>query len=76
MGCYPLSITCGISVQDTVGVESMMAIGADCVNDQARLILEDIEVTAFKCGVLGSLENIATVAEIVGDYPDIPLIFF
>ena len=74
LGCHPLSVASGISVQDTIGVDSLMPLGSDWINDQARSILEDIEVAAFKCGLLGSAENIAIVAEIVADYPDIPLI--
>ena len=31
-------------------------------------------VAAFKVGVLGSVENVVAVAEIVADYPDIPLV--
>ena len=74
LGCHPLSVTTGITVQDTIGVDSLMALGSEWVNDQARSILEDMEVAVFKCGLLGSIENITTVAEIVADYPDIPLI--
>jgi hydroxymethylpyrimidine/phosphomethylpyrimidine kinase len=74
LGCHPLSITTAITVQDTIGVESLMAIDADWVNDQARSILEDVEVSVFKLGLLGSTENIAMVAEIVADYPNIPLV--
>lgn len=74
IGCYPLSVTTGITVQDTVGVESVMALDAEWVNDQARSILEDVKVSAFKLGLLGSVENVAVVAEIMADYPDIPLL--
>ena len=74
LGCHPLSITTAITVQDTSGVESMMAFDADWVNDQARTLLEDMEVSAFKLGLLGSVETIAMIAEIVADYPTIPLI--
>jgi len=31
-------------------------------------------VDAFKVGVLGSVENIAAIAEILSDYPDVPLV--
>jgi hydroxymethylpyrimidine/phosphomethylpyrimidine kinase len=31
-------------------------------------------VVAFKVGMVGSVENIAAIAEVVADYPDIPLI--
>ncbi len=74
IGCHPLSVVTAITVQDTVGVESVMALDADWVNDQARTILEDVQIAAFKLGLLGSVENIAVIAEIVADYPDVPLI--
>ena len=74
MGCHPLSVVTAITVQDTLGVEGVQAIDADWVADQARCLLEDMPVDAFKIGVLGSVENIAAIAEIVSDYPDVPLI--
>lgn len=74
MGCHPLSVVTALTVQDTLGVESVMAIDSDWVADQARQLLEDMPVDAFKLGVLGSVENIAVIAEIVSDYPDVPLI--
>ena len=74
IGCHPLSVATGITVQDTVGVESVMAFDADWINDQARTILEDIKVSAFKLGLLGSVENVAVIAEIMADYPDVPLL--
>nr|MBA3776021.1 hydroxymethylpyrimidine/phosphomethylpyrimidine kinase [Betaproteobacteria bacterium] len=74
MGCHPLSVITALTVQDTLGVENIMAIDADWVVDQARCLLEDMPVDAFKIGVLGSVENITAIAEIVSDYPDVPLI--
>jgi hydroxymethylpyrimidine/phosphomethylpyrimidine kinase len=74
MGCHPLSVVTALTVQDTLGVEGVMAIDADWVADQARALLEDMPVDAFKVGVLGSVANIAVIAEIVSDYPDIPLV--
>jgi hydroxymethylpyrimidine/phosphomethylpyrimidine kinase len=74
MGCHPLSVVTALTVQDTVGVDSVLPIDAEWVADQARHLLEDMPVDAFKLGVLGSLENIAAIAEIVSDYPDVPLI--
>jgi len=74
MGCHPLSVMTALTVQDTTGVEGLLAIDADWVADQARALLEDIPVDAFKIGVLGSVENIAAIAEIISDYPDVPLI--
>jgi hydroxymethylpyrimidine/phosphomethylpyrimidine kinase len=74
MGCHPLSVITAITVQDTMGVEGVSPIEAEWVADQARALLEDMPVDAFKIGVLGSVENIAAIAEIIADYPNIPLI--
>ncbi len=74
MGCYPLSVVTALTVQDTAGVESFLAIDPDWVADQARCILEDMPVAAFKMGMLGSTEIVTVVAEVVSDYPDIPLV--
>ncbi len=74
MGCHPLSVLTAITVQDTTGVDDIMPIDADWVADQARCVLEDMHVAAFKIGVLGSVETIAAIAEVVSDYPDIPLV--
>jgi len=75
MGCHPLSVVTAVTVQDTSGVDDVMPIDAEWVADQARAVLEDMPVTAFKIGLLGSVENIAAIAEVISDYPDIPLVF-
>jgi hydroxymethylpyrimidine/phosphomethylpyrimidine kinase len=74
MGCHPVSVVTAITVQDTMGVDGVLPIDGEWVADQARCILEDMPVAAFKIGVLGSLEAVAAVAEVVSDYPEIPLI--
>ena len=74
MGCHPLSVVTAITVQDTAGVESFLPLDPDWVADQARCILEDIPVAAFKMGMLGSTDIVTVVAEVVSDYPDVPLV--
>ena len=74
MGCHPLSVVTAVTVQDTAGVESFLPLDAEWVTDQARCLLEDMPVVAFKIGVLASVDTVSAVAEIVSDYPDIPLV--
>jgi hydroxymethylpyrimidine/phosphomethylpyrimidine kinase len=74
LGCHPLSVLTAITVQDTTGVEGVLPIDPGWVADQARALLEDMPIAAFKLGLLGSVEVIAAIAEVVADYPDIPLI--
>lgn len=74
LGCHPLTVITAVTVQDTVGVDDFLALDAAWIVDQARGILEDVPVAAFKLGMLGSVEAVAAIAEIVSDYPDIPLV--
>jgi len=74
LGCHPLSVVTAITVQDTAGVEGVLPIDAEWVADQARALLEDMPVAAFKLGMLGSIEAIAAIAEVIADYPDIPVV--
>jgi len=74
MGCHALTVVTAITVQDTAGVEDVLPIDADWVSDQARVLLEDMPVAAFKIGMVGSVENCAAIAEVVSDYPEVPLI--
>ena len=75
MGCHALSVITALTVQDTVGIDSVLCFDAEWVDDQARKLLEDMPVDAFKIGLLGSTENIEAIAGILSDYPDIPLVF-
>ncbi|MCA1326951.1 bifunctional hydroxymethylpyrimidine kinase/phosphomethylpyrimidine kinase [Herbaspirillum sp. alder98] len=74
MGCHGLSVVTSLLIGDTARTEDVQVIDVDWVADQARVILEDMAVAAFKVGTVGSLENISVIAEIVSDYPDVPLI--
>jgi hydroxymethylpyrimidine/phosphomethylpyrimidine kinase len=74
MGCHGLSVITTILIGDTARTEDSQVVDADWVADQARVVLEDMPVAAFKVGAVGSIENISVIAEIVSDYPDVPLI--
>lgn len=74
MGCHPLSVITAITVQDTAGVDDVMALDPEWVADQARAVLEDMPVHVFKIGMLGSVEIITAIAEVISDYPNIPLV--
>ena len=75
LGCHALSVITALTVQDTVGVRGVMPVDPRWVEDQARCLLADIPLAAFKIGMLGSVENIDVIAGILSDYPGVPLIF-
>jgi hydroxymethylpyrimidine/phosphomethylpyrimidine kinase len=74
MGCHPLSVVTAVTVQDTVGVDDFFPLEPDWIIDQARSVLEDMPVAAIKIGMLGSIEAVAAIAEVISDYPDIPIV--
>ena len=74
LGCHPLSAVTGVTVQDTRGLEALLAIEAAQVARQARCVLEDIQVAAFKIGVLCSARNARAVGEILAEHPGIPVV--
>jgi hydroxymethylpyrimidine/phosphomethylpyrimidine kinase len=76
MGAHALPVVTTIVVRDTAEVFSQHAIDTDAVAEQARNILEDVTISGWKVGFLGSAEGVATVAEILSDYPDVPLVAY
>lgn len=74
MGCHGLSAVTSILVGDTTVIEDVLPIDPEWVADQARAVLEDMPIAAFKVGAVNSIEAISMIAEIVSDYPDIPLV--
>ena len=74
LGCHPVSVTTAITVQDTHGVRSVHALEASWVIEQARAVLDEMPIAAFKLGVLGSVENAIALAELVAQHRGTPLV--
>jgi hydroxymethylpyrimidine/phosphomethylpyrimidine kinase len=69
-------VVTSIVMRDTAEVFDHHALDADVVVEQARSILEDVTIAAWKVGFLGSAEGVSAVAEILSDYPDVPLVSY
>lgn len=76
MGAHALPVVTSIVMRDTHEVFDHHEIDADVVAEQARSILEDVTISGWKVGFLGSTENVSAVAEILSDYPDVPLVAY
>lgn len=74
LGAHALSVVTAIHVQDSVGLESIQRISAELIDDQARCLLEDMQVGAIKIGPLYDPETISMLAQITADYSEIPLV--
>ncbi len=76
MGAHPLPVTTAVLMRDTAEVFDAAALEADTIVEQARSVLEDVTIGAWKVGYLGSAEAVGAVAEVLSDYTDIPLVTY
>ncbi|MFG6447231.1 hydroxymethylpyrimidine/phosphomethylpyrimidine kinase [Roseateles sp. BYS180W] len=76
MGAHALPVVTAIVLRDTAEVFEHSTLEGETIVDQARSILEDVPVTAWKVGFLGNAEAISAVAEVLADYPDVPLVAY
>jgi hydroxymethylpyrimidine/phosphomethylpyrimidine kinase len=76
MGAHALPVITSIVMRDTAEIFDHHAIEADVIVEQARSVLEDVTIGAWKVGFLGSTEGVSAVAEILADYPDVPLVAY
>ena len=76
MGAHALPVITSIVMRDSAEVFDQHAIEPDVVVEQARTILEDVSIAAWKVGFLGNAYNVSAVAEILSDYPDVPLVAY
>jgi hydroxymethylpyrimidine/phosphomethylpyrimidine kinase len=74
LSCTGLAVTTALLIGDSARVEDQQEIDPDWVADQARVVLEDMTMAAFKIGALANVEHVSAIAEILSDYPDAPLI--
>lgn len=74
LSCTGVAVTTALLIGDSAHVEDLQDIDPDWVADQARVLLEDMTMAAFKVGAITNLEQVAAIAEILSDYPDAPLI--
>ncbi|KNZ32274.1 MAG: phosphomethylpyrimidine kinase [Methylibium sp. NZG] len=76
MGAHALPVVTSIVMRDTAEVFDHHVIDSDVIVEQARNVLEDVTVGAWKVGFLGSAEAVSAVAEVLSDYPDVPLVAY
>ncbi len=76
MGAHALPVVTAVVLRDTAEVFSHTPLEPDTIVEQARSILEDVTIAAWKVGFLGSAEGVGAVAEVLSDYPEVPLVAY
>jgi hydroxymethylpyrimidine/phosphomethylpyrimidine kinase len=72
--CHAAPAVTALTVQDTVDVSDFRVLDREWVLAQANAIINDVQVEAVKLGMLGSVEMVDTVLEIMQRLPGVPLV--
>ncbi|PON23681.1 hypothetical protein TGAM01_v207327 [Trichoderma gamsii] len=64
-GCYAMTSTTALTVQNTKGVTGVHVIPSDFVGRQVEACLEDVGADVIKTGMLASAETIEVIAKLV-----------
>ena len=73
-GCHATTVVTALTVQDTNNVIDYSPLPEDLIIEQARAVLEDMPVSAFKIGMTGSVGNIEAIHTLLRDYSHIPVV--
>jgi hydroxymethylpyrimidine/phosphomethylpyrimidine kinase len=74
LGCKAATVVTCITVQDTVDVRRVVPLSPELVDEQLRTLLNDIKIRVIKIGLLGDAAVADTVAAVLKDHPEIPVI--
>ena len=73
-GCHAAPVVTALTVQNTVNVSDFRVLDREWVLAQANAVLSDSTVAAVKLGMLGSLEMVDTVVELLQANPHLPMV--
>lgn len=76
VGAHMLAVVTGAYARDTAEIFDHFPFDEEAVAEQARAILEDVEVQLIKVGFVGTPENLSTIAETASDYPEVPVVAY
>jgi hydroxymethylpyrimidine/phosphomethylpyrimidine kinase len=73
-GAHAVTLVTCLTLQDSCNVREVHPVAPELLREQAELLLTDSPVAAIKIGLLGSPQIAATLAQLLCDLPDIPLV--
>ena len=75
MGGHAVPVITALTVQNTQNVSHFQAVDTQLFTEQVDKLLEDVSVKAIKIGMIGSLSIAESIAKILKQNPDLPVIY-
>lgn len=74
-GVHGMSVLTAVTAQNSVGVQGVWPLPLEAIEAQFRSVVDDIGVDAVKTGMLGSVEVIELVADLLAELgPGVPVV--
>jgi len=74
-GCTPVTVITCLTVQDSSHVHELHPLDSGLVERSIRTILADLPVRMFKIGLIGSAAIGKTIARLLAEHPEIPMVY-
>ena len=74
LGCHAAPVITSITVQNTINVQKTLQIDERMIIEQARAVLEDMDIAAIKIGLISSVETAGALHALLMDHPDLPVV--
>jgi hydroxymethylpyrimidine/phosphomethylpyrimidine kinase len=73
-GVHAVSLVTCLTLQDSCNVRELHPVAPELLANQLKLLLADSQVAAIKIGLLGSALTASTLARLLHDLPDEPIV--
>lgn len=74
LGCHAATVITALTVQDTTNVRDILPQKPEDLRRQVELLLADMPVAVIKIGLIGSAALAETIAQLIVQYPDLPVV--
>ena len=75
LDCHPLSVVTSVTSQDTTRVYGVKPLDSAIIREQTRAVLGDVEVDAFKIGMIPNEKVLDEVVSTLLDFPEKEVVF-
>lgn len=72
--CHSVGVITALTEQDTQNVKKLLPQNPNDIISQAETLLNDLPVDVFKIGLIGHHDTAATIASILDQHPNIPVV--
>ncbi len=73
-GCHAASAVTCLTVQDTRNVQRLVPVDGDLLEQQIRVLLDDLPVAVIKIGLIGDAAITRRLGRLLGDLPLLPVV--